>query len=80
MRSGALALMMAWIFSAISRSGFSISEIFASTSRSPSAALSRGERRAVVFISLARSFIAARSSSVNRVVAVFRSAMTNPFP
>src|SRR6266511_26376 len=52
-RSGALALMIAW----------SLSAIFASTSRSP-AALSLSAR-ASAFSSLARSFIAACSSAVN---------------
>src|SRR5207253_9359821 len=56
-RAGALALTMAWSRSAMARSGFGISAIFASTSRSPSA-------------SLARSFIAARSSSVNPLTAL----------
>ena len=46
-----------------SRSG--IPAIFASTSLSPSALPARGPRREAAFSSLARSFIAARSSSVN---------------
>src|ERR1700759_2196673 len=82
-RSGALAVTMAWIRSAITRSVSPISEIFSSTSRSPSALLGRGER----LISLTRSFAAAFSSSVNvpdasplvrfavLFVAVFCSAM-----
>ena len=87
-RSGALAMTMAWIRSAITRSGSCISEIFSSTSRSPSALLARGGR----LISLTRSFAAAFSSSVNvpdasplvrfavRLVAVFCSAMIPSFP
>src|SRR5438128_9193813 len=58
-RAGALALMMAWSRSAMARSRFGISAIFASTSLSPSAL------PAAAFSSWARSFIAARSSSVN---------------
>src|SRR5262245_51466114 len=61
-RSGALALMIAWSRLAMARSGLPISAIFASTSLSPSAFPPR-ER----FSSWARSFIAARSSSVNPV-------------
>src|SRR2546426_2629622 len=49
----------------MARSGSGISAIFASTSLSPSALPARGPRRAVAFSSWARSFIAARSSSVN---------------
>src|SRR5438874_3249811 len=64
-RAGALALIMAWMRSAMARSGFGISAIFASTSLSPSAFSARGPRRASAFSSWARSFIAARSSSVN---------------
>src|SRR5438309_8029443 len=64
-RAGALALMMAWSRSALARSGFGISAIFASTSLSPSALPARGPRRAAAFSSWARSLIAARSSSVN---------------
>jgi hypothetical protein len=87
-RSGALPVTMAWIRSAITRSDSSISEIFSSTSRSPSALLARGERR----ISLTRSFAAAFSSSVNvpdasplvrfavLLAAVFCSAMMPSFP
>src|SRR5882724_2268990 len=60
-RAGALALMTAWSRWAMARSGSGISAIFASTSLSPSALSARGPRRA----SWARSFIAARSSSVN---------------
>src|SRR6476661_2842686 len=62
-RPGALALMIAWSRMAMERSGSGISAIFASTSLSPSA-LSLAAR-ASAFISRARSFIAARSSSVN---------------
>src|SRR5947209_4141025 len=64
-RAGALALMMAWSRSAMVRSDSGISAIFASTSLSPSALPARGPRRAAAFSSWARSFIAARSSSVN---------------
>src|SRR5439155_20472863 len=64
-RAGALALMMAWSRSAMARSGPGISAIFASTSLSPSAFSARGPRRASAFSSWKRSFIAARSSSVN---------------
>src|SRR3989475_7097810 len=64
-RAGARALRMAWSRSAMARSGSGISAIFASTSLSPSAFFARGPRRASVFSSWARSFIAARSSSVN---------------
>src|SRR6266508_6920740 len=49
----------------MARSGSGISAIFASTSLSPSALPARGPRRAATFSSWARSFIAARSSSVN---------------
>ena len=49
----------------MARSGSGISAIFASTSASPSALPARGPRRAAAFTSWARSFIAARSSSVN---------------
>ena len=49
----------------MARSASGISAIFASTSRSPSALAARGPRRAAAFSSWARSFIAARSSSVN---------------
>src|SRR5207247_10568496 len=69
-RAGALALMMAWSRSAMARSGFGISAIFASTSLSPSAFFARGPRRASAFSSWARSFIAARSSSVNPLTAL----------
>jgi hypothetical protein len=51
--------------SAMTRSGSCISAIFASTSLSPSALPAGGLRRAAAFSSWARSFIAARSSSVN---------------
>jgi hypothetical protein len=64
-RSGALALMTAWSRPAMARSGSGISAIFASTSLSPSGLPARGTRRAAAFSSRARSFIAARSSSVN---------------
>src|SRR5947207_709870 len=64
-RAGALALMMAWSRSAMARSGSGMSTIFASTSLSPSALCVRGPRRAAAFSSWTRSFIAARSSSVN---------------
>src|SRR5690606_20357786 len=59
--------MIAWIRSAMARSESSISAIFASTSRSPSALalFVRVPRRASAFNSRARSFIAARSSAVN---------------
>src|SRR5438128_2259255 len=69
-RAGALALMMVWSRSAMARSGFGISAIFASTSLSPSAFFARGPRRASAFSSRARSFIAARSSSVNPLTAL----------
>src|SRR5881397_806675 len=69
-RAGALPLMMAWSRSAMARSGFGISAIFASTSRSASACFARGPRRASAFSSWARSFIAARSSSVNPLTAL----------
>src|SRR4030066_305251 len=64
-RAGALALMIAWSRLAMARSGSGISAIFASTSLSPSALSARGPRRASAFSSWTRSFIAARSSSVN---------------
>src|SRR5437016_2518932 len=66
-RVGALALMIAWSRLAMARSGSCIAAIFASTSPSPSALsfFPRGPRRASAFSSWARSFIAARSSSVN---------------
>jgi hypothetical protein len=60
---GATALMTAWSRSAMARSASGISAIFASTTLSPSAF---GPGRAVDLSSFARSFIAARSSSVNR--------------
>src|SRR5256886_7119151 len=56
-RAGALALMIAWSRLASPRSGSGIAAIFASTALSPSAVSA--------FSSWARSFIAARSSSVN---------------
>src|SRR3954452_12565717 len=82
-RPGALALTTAWIRSAMARSPSSISAILATTAASSSAVLSAREpRRADAFTSLARSFIAARSSSVNVwfVVVVFLvpAAMTVP--
>src|SRR5262245_50660921 len=64
-RAGALALMMAWSRSPRARSGSGISAILASTSLSPAALPARGPRRASAFSSWTRSFIAARSSSVN---------------
>src|SRR5215217_7334882 len=64
-RSGALALIIAWSRSAIARSASGISPIFASTSLSAPA---REPRRASAFSSRARSFIAARSSSVKPFV------------
>ncbi len=64
-RAGALALMIAWSRSPMARSGSGISAIFASTALSPSALSARGPRRASAFSSWRRSFIAARSSSVN---------------
>src|SRR5207247_4459324 len=63
--AGALLLMIAWSRLAMARSGSGISAIFASTSPSPSAWSARWPRRASAFSSWARSFIAARSSSVN---------------
>src|SRR5262249_38320982 len=62
-RAGALALMMAWSRLAMARSGSCIAAIFASTSLSPS--VLRLSARVSAFSSWARSFIAARSSSVN---------------
>src|SRR4029450_10352009 len=62
-RAGALALMMAWSRLAMARSGSCIAAIFASTSPSPSALFLLP--RSSAFSSWARSFIAARSSSVN---------------
>src|SRR5438105_5616779 len=56
-RAGALALMIAWSRLAMARSGSRISAIFASTALSPFALSA--------FNSWTRSFIAARSSSVN---------------
>ncbi len=49
----------------MARSDCGISRIFASTALSSSALAARGPRRAPAFSSWARSFIAARSSSVN---------------
>src|SRR3972149_1163066 len=72
---GALALMMAWSRLAMARSGSGISAIFASTALSPSALSA--------FSSWARSFIAARSSSVNPLnvfsAAVLRADFCVPF-
>src|SRR5436190_18848346 len=62
--AGALALTSAWSRLAMARSGGGISAIFARTSLSPSAFFARGLRRDSAFNSWARSFIAARSSSV----------------
>src|SRR6202048_3184395 len=62
-RAGALALMIPCSRSPMARSGSGISAIFASTSLSPSAVFLFA--RASAFNSLARSFIAACSSSVN---------------
>jgi hypothetical protein len=67
-------LTMACSRSAMARSWSGISAIFASTSLSPSALVAREPRRAADFTSWARSLIAARSSSVNRLGA-FLSAM-----
>src|SRR5262249_36320593 len=64
-RVGALALMIAWSRSPITRSGSCISAIFSSTALSPSALPPPGPRRASVFSSWARSRIASRSSAVN---------------
>src|SRR6188768_667217 len=58
-RPGALAVTISWRRSAMTRSDFGISAIFASMSLSPSAALLAD------LSSRARSFIAARSSAVN---------------
>src|SRR5690348_13011334 len=67
-RAGAAALTMAWIRSAMTRSGSDISAIFASRSLSPSASLAREPR--LPFTSLARSRIAARSASVKPLEAL----------
>src|SRR6266545_1791908 len=61
LRVGALAFTIAWIRSAMTRSGFAISAIFASTSLSPSTLPERARRR-----SLRVSLIAARSSGDNK--------------
>src|SRR5437870_30443 len=66
-RAGALALMIAWSRLPMARSGSRISAIFASTALSPSALSACGPRPADVFSSWTRSFIAARSSSMNPV-------------
>src|SRR5690348_6197647 len=76
-RAGALALMMAWSRLPMARSGSRISAIFASTAPSPSV-LSRGPRRAAAFSSWTRSFIAARSSSVNPLNFFFGLIETSP--
>src|SRR5215472_2593671 len=68
---GALALMTAWSRSARMRSGSVISAIFASSSLSPSALPPREPRRAGALSSLARSFIALRSSSVKPSYVLF---------
>src|SRR5262249_34760796 len=60
--AGALAVTIAWSLSAIKRSAFCIEATCASSSPSPAALLSF--ERASAFASLARSFIAAFSSSV----------------
>src|ERR1700681_3786362 len=74
-RAGALALMTAWSRSAMARSSFGISAIFASKALSPSAL------SAAVFNSLTRSFIAPRSSSVNPflIAAVLLADFCVPF-
>src|SRR5690606_4945507 len=81
-RPGALALTRAWIRSARTRSGSGISAIFASTSASGSV-LPRAPRRPA-FSSRARSFIAARSSSVKPAdvfaTDCFRSAISTHLP
>src|SRR5512132_771936 len=64
-RAGALAVMIAWSRSAMTRSGCGSSAILASTSRSPSALPAPRPRRASAFSSRVRAFIAARSSSVS---------------
>src|SRR5947207_2997165 len=64
-RAGAQALTIAWSRLAMARSGSGISAIFASTALSPSALSAPVPRRAAVFSSSTRSFIATRSSSVN---------------
>jgi len=63
--AGALALMIAWSRSAMARSGSGISAILARTSLSPPFLSARRPRRASACNSWARSFIAARSSSLN---------------
>jgi hypothetical protein len=63
--SGALSLTIAWMRSAMTRSGSGISAILATTSRSASSLL------LAAFSSLARSFIAAFSSAVNPFEAFF---------
>src|SRR5271165_3383617 len=70
-RSGTLAMMIAWTRSAMTRSGSSISAIFASTSPSSSALSVPRPRRPAAFTSWARSFMAARSSSVKALLAGF---------
>jgi hypothetical protein len=68
MSSGAVSVMSAWSRFAMSRSAAGISAILSSTARSP-AALSLFIRSSA-FSSLARSFIAAFSSSVNPLLLV----------
>src|SRR5687767_11563587 len=71
--------MIAWSRSAMARSGPGISAIFASTSLSPSALFLLA--RASAFSSWARSFIAARSSSVSPLVLpVLFSAIAKHLP
>src|SRR5205085_1646786 len=64
-RAGAVASMIAWSRVAIARSGSFIAAIAASTWRSPSALFLPARSSAIS--SRARAFIAARSSSVNRL-------------
>src|SRR5262249_10340740 len=64
-RLGAVAAIIAWSRSAMTRSRPFIAAIAASTSRSPSALFLLA--RSSAFRSRARAFIAARSSSVNRL-------------
>src|SRR5215469_3754221 len=68
---GALAMITACSRSARPRSGSVISSIFARTSLSPSALPPREARRAGALSSLARSFIALRSSSVKPSYVLF---------
>src|SRR5262249_31581033 len=64
-RADALALMIAWSRSPMTRSGCGSAAIFASTALSPSALSVRRPRRASAFSSWRRSLIATCSSSVN---------------